>query len=136
MKGAGRAHLFYSPESIGSIFDLGMCFKELIPLSVINPNDVLDGPDGFTKTFIKEYSLGVGTKYERNFLTELHQRRLEILTVRKVSLRYTGKTPEFLFYFGMVFASEIPIELENPHEIEKTPHKSYENVLLTLTGNY
>lgn len=40
------------------------------------------------------------------------------------------------FDFGMTFMSEKPIKLINKNKIKRTPHKSFENVLLELDSMY
>jgi len=40
------------------------------------------------------------------------------------------------FDFGMLFMSEKPLVLINKKDVQRTPHKSFENVLLELDARY
>ena len=66
-------------------------------------------------------------------------RRNRVRDLEKASYHWdekTGSSPNFLFDFGMAFMADKPITLKNRDEVERTPHKSFQNVLLELDKQY
>jgi len=124
-----EARIYFDKTSTGSMFDLGMIFMADVPLKVINQND-MNGTENCVADFIKHYTGNIPvTKMSDNYCKILQRR--EILEQDLVEIKYTWeKSPEKLFDLGMVFMRRIPIRLTN--HLERTPHKSFENVLLEL----
>lgn len=67
------------------------------------------------------------------------QTGLDILTEHKTAMKtvkevhvYWSQSTGSLFDFGMAFITGKPIVLVNKEQIKRTPHKSFENVLLEL----
>lgn len=53
----------------------------------------------------------------------------------EIHIRWQKNSKKLLALFGVAFALGKKIILENPEEVQPTPHKSFENVLLALAGN-
>lgn len=52
----------------------------------------------------------------------------------RIDIYWTDKSQGTKFDLGMVFALRKPIKIINRKGLEKTPHKSFVNVLLELEG--
>lgn len=73
------------------------------------------------------------------------QNRMAIYQANEIHIWYSKGSQGSLFDTGMLFAFELigaiessptrRIILANPEAVQKTPHKSFENVILALTGN-
>jgi len=64
------------------------------------------------------------------------ENRQAILDADEVHIYFTPKSKGTLFDIGMTFMMEKPVVLVNRDKIEKTPHKSFQNVLLELDRMY
>ena len=64
------------------------------------------------------------------------ENRQAILDADEVHIYFTPKSKGTLFDIGMAFMMEKPIVLVNIDKIEKTPHKSFPNVLIELHNMY
>jgi len=149
---ARHVRIFYYKGSEGSIFDLGMTFMSGKDLYLVNPEDTSYDGTIYTQ-FIYGYAQGLEDdraqgleelltpqqrKEVRHLMTRLKKRQQEITMLTAIGYSFTGRTPEFLLDFGMAFMSGKPIYLKNRLAVEKlrTPHKSFENVLLALDDYY
>jgi hypothetical protein len=134
IKKSNIIHIYYNPKSTGSIFDFGMTFMTLKPLHIINLNKPpLVHPDDFA-TFLIEYSNSVPSP--SGFYKNKLKRIDEIRDSDFIEYEWNGNTRDFLFDFGMVFMAGKPIKLINRDKVERTPYKSFQNVLLALDEIY
>jgi len=128
----------YNPTSTGSVFDDGMSFFAGKPLFIIN-NEYFQKPKLTEfEDFLKQYSTNAGTCKTTKFYKTLLRRAEQIEKAKIIEYNWKSNNPDFLFDFGMSFMAEKPIILLNREEVEKqrTPHKSFQNVLLTLDDMY
>jgi hypothetical protein len=126
---SNEVHKYISPTSIGSLFDDGMTFMARKPMRIINPEKLSETQKN-VQSFVNGYCLN--NPDERYDL--MLERRDEIKRSGVVEYQFWGKTPEFLFDFGMTFMARKPILLLNKEKIIPTEHKSFENILLDLNG--
>lgn len=142
IKSADEVHIYLDPNSQGTVFDVGMSFMAQKPLYLVNLVKEDELPDEISR-FIVEYA------HDKDFIpglkhieqhSEAYQQfvalRKFINTEPDLILKYEPFTKEALLGFGMMFMSGKPITLENPKNIEPTPKKSFENVLLALHEKY
>ncbi|MEK9179865.1 MAG: hypothetical protein AAB897_00400 [Patescibacteria group bacterium] len=65
--------------------------------------------------------------------------REAIFLAQEIHIWYSSDSEGSKFDFGMVFmlnrSRNVKIVIANPEAVRPTPHKSFENVLLALTGN-
>jgi len=64
------------------------------------------------------------------------ENRAAIRNADEIHIYYTSKSEGSKFDFGMLFMAEKPLILINKDKIKRTPHKSFENVLLELDAKY
>ena len=64
------------------------------------------------------------------------ENRQAILDADEIHIYFTPKSKGTLFDIGMTFMMEKPIVLVNKDKIERTPHKSFQNVLIELDRMY
>jgi len=64
------------------------------------------------------------------------ENRAAIRNADEIHIYYTSKSEGSKFDFGMVFMAEKPLKLINRDKVERTPHKSFQNVLLELDAKY
>ncbi len=64
------------------------------------------------------------------------ENRQAIRDADEIHIYWTKKSKGTLFDIGMMFMAEKPVVLINRVDIEKTPHKSFQNVLLEIDGRY
>jgi hypothetical protein len=118
-------HKYLSGASEGSMFDDGMTFMDNKPIKIINKEE-LENSNEYVKSFINGYCFNnKDDKYKK-----MLERKQEIKESSFIEYQYGGRTPEFLFDFGMSFMANKPIKLLN--KIIPTPKKSFENLLLEL----
>lgn len=138
IKNSTEIHAYWNGKSQGSFFDIGMAFMAEKPLHIINLLDIhFAGKDDFDN-FVFRYACKISTPESEEFYKKLIERRDEIRRAPKISYKLADLNKEFLLDFGMSFMAEKPVELLNKEEVEKqrTPHKSFQNVLLELDNQY
>ena len=64
------------------------------------------------------------------------ENRQAILDADEIHIYFAPKSKGTLFDIGMAFMMEKPVFLVNIDKIERTPHKSFQNVLLELHNMY
>ncbi len=64
------------------------------------------------------------------------ENRAAIMGADEIHIYYNPKSEGSLFDFGMTFMADKPIKLINKYDIERTPYKSFQNVLLELDEKY
>lgn len=136
---ADAIHMYHNPGSTGSVFDLGMTFMAEKPLYIINTDSMLDTEDDFSK-FLFTYAYNT----ELSLFVPLHdtllKRREKIKKAKAIKYKWKDELlkdkVDFLFDFGMVFMAEKPVLLTNRKQVERTPYKSFQNVLLELDKKY
>jgi len=64
------------------------------------------------------------------------ENREAIRNADEIHVYWNGKSKGSLFDIGMAYTLDKPIVLINRGDIKKTPHKSFENVLLELDSQY
>ena len=120
-------HKYLSGTSEGSMFDDGMTFMAEKPIRIINPQEIENSHKN-VQGFLNGYCFDKkDDKYKK-----MLDRKEEIKNKGFIEYQYWGKTPEFLFDFGMTFMAEKPIVLLNKNMISKTKGKSFENLLLEI----
>ena len=138
MKKSKAAHIYWNGKSSGSFFDLGMAFMARVPVVVANPQMIPDQVPTLEDLDIFLLSLpgvmALGDSATERVIGQTYSRMIQIIRQNKIEYNFTGLDKNFLFDFGMAFATEKPIMLLNREEVEKqrTPHKSFQNVLLEL----
>ncbi|MBU1198531.1 MAG: hypothetical protein KKF46_06040 [Nanoarchaeota archaeon] len=139
IKNADMIRIYYNPKSKGSMFDLGMTFMADKPLLLIN-TDNFQSSAGWLEEFIYEYILIKSNQDHKpsNTYKNLEKVRNSIKDAEIIEYAWKNSDAEALFDFGMAFMSDKPIILKNREEVEKqrTPHKSFQNVLLKLDDMY
>jgi len=130
--------LYYNPTSTGTYFDIGMTFAARKPLFTLNAGALDKEELSPLERFINVYSDNdfgeVETLNDYPYILNREERRDEIKRSLLVPYEWKDKDPEFLFDFGMAFMLEKTIVLNNRTYVEsqRTPHKSFQNVLLEL----
>jgi len=138
-----EVQVYYKENSQGTFFDLGMAWMNRKPITFIG-NGIKTLDDAFD-------SLGLDcSQLKGRKLTEWAERERFILENSR-TLKRCYKTPfgrgyewidnnpnlaVFLFDFGMAFMADAGIFLENNKQVERTPKKSFQNVLLELDAMY
>jgi len=120
-------HKYFSGTSEGSMFDDGMAFMADKPMKLIN-KDKIEEAHKDVKSFINGYCFDKKDDKHKKML----DRKEEIKNKDFVEYQYWGRTPQFLFDFGMSFMADKPIKLLNKKMILPTKSKSFENLLLEL----
>lgn len=129
IKTSQMIHAYWIQGSEGSMFDIGMIFMDQKPIYLIDwicPS-IGNELDQLVKEHAKASISEITPSYER-FL----KRRAEILLSDYIEYEWQGLNPHFLFDFGMTFMAEKLIRLTNRDDVPRTPHKSFQNVLLEL----
>lgn len=137
IKYADKVQIYYASKSKGTPFDLGMTFMARKPLYIINADLLKYGiKDDFSK-FLFKYAYNVRwMDKDVPFYKDLAKRREEIKKSGIIEYEWKENNEEFLFDFGMAFMAEKPIILSNRAKVKRTPHKSFQNVLLELDRKY
>jgi nucleoside 2-deoxyribosyltransferase len=144
IKKSKEVMIYYDPKSSGTRFDVGMSFMANKPLYVANSDDFPNEPHELNEfeSFLLDYTLQ-GLFKELNHTpsevySEMVKQRKEIKHAQHIEYEWRENDGKFLFDFGMAFMAEKPIILLNREEVEKkrTPHKSFQNVLLALDDMY
>jgi len=137
LNNANGVHLYLAEGTKGSFFDIGMTLIKNKQLYIVNP-EMFNLDDEVEKAII-EYSM---LDIERNTYTtsklfyELNDYRQEIIESKKdLSLEFKYDR-EHLLKLGMLFNSEKPFYISNINEIEKTPTKSFQNVIHEINRLY
>lgn len=133
---ADEVWMYYSPDSKGSVFDLGMTFMAEKPLYIINADEMLDDLNSDFQEFLFKYSYNADISWKVPLYDFLDERREEIKNSKVIKYKWKESNLNdkvgFLFDFGMAFMADKPIALTNWRKVKKTPHKSFQNVLLVL----
>jgi len=129
--------LYFNPTSQGTYFDLGMTFMENKPLFVLNPEILVNNLNEPLSRFLFEYASNTDKGFLDSKLSSINNfSKLRDIIDFSDSITYDwkGNNKEFLFNFGMAFMAGKPIILTNREYVEtqRTPHKSFQNVLLEL----
>lgn len=136
IRNADEIHIYYNPTSTGSVFDVGMAFMADKPVIIINQDYFeKNKQDNFTQ-FLIEYSNKISPCSE--FYKKMLKRKEEIKNASVIRYKWEGISKEALFDAGMIFMAEKPLVLINREDVDaqKTPHKSFQNVLLALDEKY
>ena len=64
------------------------------------------------------------------------ENRAAINEADEIHIYWNPTSQGSLFDFGMLFMAEKPLKLINRDDVERTPHKSFQNVLLELDAKY
>ena len=64
------------------------------------------------------------------------ENRQAIRDADEIHIYWTKKSKGTLFDIGMMFMAGKPVVLINRVDLERTPHKSFQNVLLEIDGRY
>lgn len=134
IKRSDEVHLYYHPKSIGTVFDTGMTFMAEKNLFLINKNKH-DITDEFTRLIMRA-AYNVEFDESASLYDGMMKRKEEIKQANFIQYEWKGETKEFLLDFGMAFMVERSITLINRKDVERTPRKSFENVLLELDKKY
>jgi hypothetical protein len=129
--------LYFNPTSQGTYFDLGMTFMENKPLFVLNPEVLANNLDEPMSRFLFESAVNTDKGLLPKHLSSIGDfLRLQdrIYSSGVISYEWKSNNKDFLFNFGMAFMAGKPIILTNREYVEtqRTPHKSFQNVLLEL----
>jgi hypothetical protein len=131
--------LYYNPTSTGTVFDVGMAFMAEKPMFIINI-DTLKKPNLTDfEMFLSEYASNSSnnSKYGiTGFFMNADTSRSKLKRIEHVEYEWKENSLKFLFDFGMAFMAKKAITLSNRDYVEtqRTPHKSFQNVLLALHG--
>ena len=138
MKEADAVRIYWNGKSSGSFFDLGMAFMARVPVVLANPEMVpgqvppLEDLDIFLLGLPQIESL----PHEAGLrvINQTYTRKARIHREKQIEYTFNKLDKNFLFDFGMAFMTEKPIVLLNRAEVEqqRTPSKSFQNVLLEL----
>jgi hypothetical protein len=141
IKNSKKVTLFYDPTSQGTRFDIGMSFMADKDFYISN---IEAFPDDMNE--LEEFLLDYASKgsYEEcectpsEFYNKMIRRREEIQQAKLIEYAWRENDWKVLFDFGMIFMAEKPLLLLNREEVEKqrTPYKSFQNVLLALDDIY
>lgn len=140
IKNSDEVHIYYSPTSTGSIFDVGMAFMAEKTVKVINIDVVINQHEtNDMASFLLRYADNLLKHSDRSdinfdFYKKMLDEKNKIKELEIVPYKWEGRTQESLFRFGMIFMAEKPIQLINKEEVKMTPKKSFENILLVLHG--
>lgn len=136
MRQVKATHIYWNGKSTGSFFDLGMCFMADKPLILANPEIIRETEfDEFDRAILeqplRDYDL---MDLNSHLNASKYEIREQIKKIREINYLFRGLTKEALFELGMMFMTEKPLVLANREEVEKqrTPSKSFQNVLLAL----
>lgn len=114
MEDSDEVHVWWNPESQGSIFDLGMAFAFNKIIVIVNTN--YQGPTPISQ-------IGFDKCREN----------LEIIKESaEIQFEWNPNSQESVFNLGMAFALRKKIAFVNKSSFEKTPTKSFTNVLFEL----
>jgi len=141
MCNAFEVDIWHDPTSQGSVFDTGMGFYAKKPLKILNGESlekITNDYEHFLIDYLIQGILGEHVIKPSAAYLKMEDQREHIRQVSSVEYFWKPNDWEALFIFGMIFMSEKPILLLNREDVEKqrTPHKSYQNVLLTLDDMY
>ncbi len=125
MKQSSEVLLWYSPTSDGSIFDLGMVYGFGKHLEIINADLIIDASE-----FVQEI---LDTIRGTHICEKLEMQKKHIGTATEIPLVWKP-TLDRIFYFGMAFAREKKIIVNNLETVHRTSEKSFENALLELSS--
>lgn len=138
---ANHVEIYYNPTSKGSRFDTGMACMIGKPIKIINVDDLESQlrSDEFLRFLWK---IAFNTRIEDPHLLyqamqkeqEYSRRKDEIRPGKRIDYIWKELTEDFLFDFGMVFMNRNGVMVANREDLERerTPHKSFQNVLLDL----
>lgn len=136
IKNSDEIHNYFNPLSEGSAFDSGMTFMVGKPIFIINADTLKSyASDDFAR-FLLKYAYNTRIDQPSYFYEKMLKKRVSIKKAKSIIYDWKGNTCDFLFDFGMAFASEKPIYLLNREELKPTDGKSFINVLLALDEFY
>jgi len=136
IKHSGKVHIFYNPESEGSVVDLGMTFVNQKKLVLANPEVLRNKLLDYVSIFVKKYSENKLKYGESTFVDKMLEERKTLAELSKYEVAWNGCNKEDLFRLGMAFGSDLPITLLNGQDVKRTRQKSPENFLLELDSMY
>ncbi len=136
IKSSDEIHSYFNPNSTGTVFDMGMTFMAGKPIFIINTDTLKRyASDDFAR-FLLKYAYNIKLDNSSSFYEKMLKKRVSIKKAKSIIYDWKGNTCDFLFDFGMAFASEKPICLLNREELKPTDGKSFVNVLLALDELY
>jgi len=147
MCSSDEVHVWYDPSSRGSCFDIGMAFvfrtKYGKPVRIANVEEFLDAPSAPQLSLLVHlvsqnadghFALGMAQRCWEDFpIDELAE--YAILTEKNVyTLRSAPDNAGALAKYGELYATmrSTPLEIKLGVALERTPEKSFNNVLLWL----
>lgn len=136
IKNSGTIHIFYNPESIGSIIDLGITFGNKKPLVLANKESMIGKVLDPISILVQKYSQNKIKYDESTFVDKMISERNTISLADKYEVTWIGEDKEELFKLGIAFGLDKPIFLKNKEEIQRTEKKSPQNFLLDLHEFY
>jgi hypothetical protein len=127
-------HTYLNPTSRGSAFDAGMLFYLQKPLYLANPESIKENLSNDFLTIAYEHAYNTGRPYSDLYDIYLHRKHdldsdylEEIMFDRDPS--ETNNDADFLFNFGMIFASGKKMKLYNQQRfIEYELANDFENI--------
>ncbi|MBM3247322.1 hypothetical protein FJZ17_02160 [Candidatus Pacearchaeota archaeon] len=136
MRTSNAVQIYWNGKSQGSFFDLGMGFMGYKPLVLANPQVLKTlSLDDFDKCVLEEPLSEQDIIIPSSPLNvEKYEKREKIKACKAIEYQFTSISREALFELGMMFMAGKPLRLLNRGEVERqrTPHKSFQNVLLAL----
>ncbi len=134
IKNALGVSLYYNPNSTGTVFDIGMAFMAEKPIFIINPDSLKSPNPSELEKFLNEYCINSGRKGISDFYMNALTRASKIRTLKHIEYEWKDNNRDFLFDFGMAFMAKKTITLSNREYVEtqRTPYKSFQNVLTEL----
>jgi len=126
--------LFYNPESLGSVFDIGMTYFAEKPIEIINNGNLKEKTSDLFELFLHEYARN---SYSRTiFHNDVAIRKARMPQYDVIEYVWEPCKKDLLFDFGMAFMSAKPIILKNREKVEeeakKQNKKSFEKIILHL----
>ncbi len=140
MKKAKEVHAYWNKDSSGSYFDFGMAYMAgKNPWKIINqqPKEGFSDLEGFI--IANSNLIGVKLNQESIKMSKIWpEYRRVIPNSGQIEIEFKGIDKLFLFELGMIFMSEKPILIKNIEYLktQRTPSKSFQNVLLELDNMY
>jgi len=137
VRNSNTVRLYFNPTSQGTYFDLGMTLMKNKPLFVINPEILANNLDEPMSRLLFEYAFNTDKGLipkNHSCIKDFDKLQDKISLSDSVTYEWKNNNRDFLFNFGMAFMAGKPIILSNRDYVktQKTPHKSFQNVLLEL----
>lgn len=141
MKKVSSVHCYWNNSSSGSFFDFGMAYMaKKTPWQIINPENIKNNPEDFERFVLTNATMTnvASNPKTREINNEMDAYRTLLSNCENVGVEFNKIDKQFLFQFGMAFFAEKPIIVTNIEYLatQKTPSKSFQNVLIELDARY